>query len=226
MKGVIDAMLQQSPDFYSEETFFVRYKGNKEFYVRSNSGVHATACTIKGNKIWALAGGLPGDSAYANQLNDFLTYPLPNKKYIVDNGCFVYDTDAEGRVYKAFGDRSRADRELQRNRNRYNYSKYVQSCGYDSGVYDGGHIFANETKGPTEYINIVPMEHKCQANGEWRKFEGKEKELIDSGRQVFSERELLYRGRSKCPYAIKVKVLVDGKEVPELCKIMEMPTPK
>lgn len=175
-----------------------------------------TCIKIQGNTIYANA----GSTIRNGNVNQFLNSPLPNKTYIIDDGCFVYVTDDLGRVTEAYSDRTRAYETLNRNRQRNSdvQKKVIHDLDGKIGD-DGGHLIANSTNGPNELINQVPMEHSIQANGEWRRFEEMEEKAIKEGKQVKSSRKILYDGNSKRPYAIEAKVEIDGKVFTKTIKI-------
>ena len=146
-------------------------------------------------------------------MNEFLNHLLPQKKYIVDE-CFVYDTDALGRVAEGVADRTKAFKSIQRNTQRNtDIQKYiVESLDGRKGLDDGGHLFANNTGGPNELINQIPMSRELNQHGKWREMERMEEKALREGKQVTSKRKLLYRGSEKRPYAIEFTSIIDGKE--------------
>lgn len=94
-------------------------------------------------------------------------------------------------------------------------AKIVKNLDGTAGVDDGGHLFSNTSNGSNTLINEVPMNQNINRNGEWRKFEELEEKYIKGGKNVKSYRKILYKGSSKRPYAIKVKLVVDGKTIAE-----------
>jgi len=177
-----------------------------------------TKMKIKGNVI-SLE---PGSTTKEGAMNQFANIILPNKTYSVGNGCFVYKTDKHGRVVEAYGDRSKALELPRRGGRNSDVQKAVIGDGI-KGKDDGGHLFAKEHNGPNEKINQVPMNGKFNRNGEWRKLEEEETKYINAGKQVNSRRQLMYRGTSKRPYAIKVWLEVDHKLMPGYPKVLTNP---
>ena len=157
--------------------------------------------------------GRAGSLKNSGPMNEFLNHLLPQKKYIVDE-CFVYDTDALGRVAEGVADRTKAFKSIQRNTQRNtDIQKYiVESLDGRKGLDDGGHLFANNTGGPNELINQIPMSRELNQHGKWREMERMEEKALREGKQVISKRKLLYRGSEKRPYAIEFTSIIDGKE--------------
>lgn len=177
-----------------------------------------TKMKIKGNVI-SLE---PGSTTKEGAMNQFANVILPNKTYNIGNGCFVYKTDKYGRVVDAYGDRTKALGLPERGGRNSDVQNAVINDGI-KGKDDGGHLFAKEHNGPNEKLNQVPMNGKFNRNGEWRKLEEEETKYIKSGKQVNSRRQLMYKGASKRPYAIKVWLYVDKKLLLGFPKILKNP---
>lgn len=157
--------------------------------------------------------GKAGSLKSSGPMNEFLNHLLPNKTYIVDD-YFVYKTDDLGRVIMCTGERSKAFNSIERNTQRNSdIQKYiVESLDGRKGLDDGGHLFANNTGGPNELINQIPMSRELNQHGQWRELERMEEKALKEGKEVFSQRNLLYRGSEKRPYAIEFISKIDGKE--------------
>ena len=157
--------------------------------------------------------GKAGSLKTSGPMNEFLNQLLPNKTYIVDD-FFVYKTDNLGRVVSCTGDRTKAFKSIERNTQRNSdIQKYiVESLDGRKGLDDGGHLFANNTGGPNELINQVPMSRELNQHGQWRELERMEEKALKEGKEVFSQRNLLYKGNEKRPYAIEFISKIDGKE--------------
>lgn len=159
-----------------------------------------------------------GSLAKSGPMNEFLNHLLPNMTYIVDD-CFIYTTDKYGRVISAVADRSKG-KLLKRNpqRNKDIQKKIIDMLDGHPGKDQGGHLFANNTGGPNELINQVPMNARSNMNGEWRRLEKIEETALSQGKNVTSQRKLLYRGKEKRPYAIEFTTIVDGKKTTSIVK--------
>ena len=157
--------------------------------------------------------GKGGSLKNAGPMNEFLNHLLPNKTYIVDD-AFIYKTDNLGRVVSCTGDRYKAYKTIERNPQRNSdIQKYiVNSMDGRVGLDDGGHLFANNTGGPNEVINQIPMSRKLNQQGQWRELERMEEKALKEGKEVFSQRNLLYHGKEKRPYAIEFISKIDGTE--------------
>ena len=97
------------------------------------------------------------------------------------------------------GERSKAFNSIERNTQRNSdIQKYiVESLDGRKGLDDGGHLFANNTGGPNELINQIPMSRELNQHGQWRELERMEEKALKEGKEVFSQRNLLYRGSEK-----------------------------
>lgn len=79
-------------------------------------------------------------------------------------------------------------------------------------------MFANNTGGPNELINQIPMSRELNQHGKWRELERMEEKALKDGKSVFSQRNLLYKGSEKRPYAIEFISKIDGEEI---CLVLE-----
>lgn len=167
--------------------------------------------TIRMNKNLMIGNG--GSLKESGAMNEFLNYLLPNRTYLIDD-CFTYKTDDLGRVISCSADRTKAFKTINRNtqRNSSTQKYIVEHLDGRVGLDDGGHLFANATGGPNELINQVPMSRKLNQTGEWRQLERIEEQALKEGKQVVSQRKLLYKGNDKRPYAIEFITIIDGKE--------------
>ena len=212
MEEVINKLYVHSPNYFKKENIEVKQFSGNTFKIHYKYGNSYTKIGIEicANELKGEAGALPGNGKYDGQLNDFLNYLLPNKKYIIDD-CFVYETDQLGRVYKAQGDLTKATH-LQRRKNRdQRYQLWIKEM--DGHLNDeGGHIFANRFNGPSEKINIVPMNSEWQhRGGDWyEKVEERTSNYINEGKQVQLYIEMLYKGDNKRPYVFKTQIRTNG----------------
>lgn len=157
--------------------------------------------------------GKGGSLKNSGPMNEFLNHLLPNKTYIIDD-AFIYKTDDLGRVVSATADRSKAFKSIERNTQRNSdVQKYiVENLDGRIGLDDGGHLFANNTGGPNELINQIPMSRELNQHGQWRELERMEEKALKEGKKVSSQRKLLYHGNEKRPYAIEFITNIDGQE--------------
>jgi hypothetical protein len=150
------------------------------------------------------------------QLNEFINGERQIKDSIIKVNGDEYKTDSEGRVIKAISDRT----------DRYNNPTKI-STQRDKDTqrrvrenlegYDGGHIFANSTNGCNNTINQVPMPQYINRQGDWKKLESMEKDWLDKGKHVITEREIIYKELgSKVPKRIITKNIVEGKTFPDV----------
>lgn len=76
---------------------------------------------------------------------------------------------------------------------------------------DAGHIWARELGGPSEQINLCPMDAYTNRHGEWRLVERDIKKHLDSGKAVDLQVTPEYAEQCKRPDGFNVKITVDGK---------------
>lgn len=176
-----------------------------------------TYCSIIVNKDKVIASSGGFKNTKDGGMNEFLNYLMPNKTYVV-NECAEYRTDKLGRVVSAYADRTK----MYANPNKVNSGRYaavqeqvVKDLDGNRNTDDGGHIFSNNVNGSNSLINQVPMDKEINEHGAWRKFEVEEEKYIKEGRDVKSYRQIIYKGSSKRPDAIRVKLVVDGKTTTE-----------
>lgn len=195
-------------NFFKDENLIVETatNGNIRLSVKNSASV----MDIDGDVIKMVS----GSTVNRGQMNEFMNYLLPNKTYMVD-GCYVFKTDKLGRVVEASADRTKAFKTIQRNtqRNSDVQNLVIDQLGGRRGLDDAGHLFSNVSGGPNELINQVPMAKELNRTGAWRKLEKIEEKALKEGKNVTSQRKLLYKGDSKKPYAIEVVTKVDGVEV-------------
>ena len=185
-------------------------KTSKEGVELASKDFPASKILIKNNTIITHSGSLKD----AGPVNEFLNHILPNKTYIIDDGCFVYKTNNQCIVTECSGDLSKAYKSIQRNTQRNTDVQHhvIEYLDGRQGLDDGGHLFANTIGGPNEIINQVPMASKSNRGGAWKKLELIECDAVKAGKSVKSKRKLIYKGNSKRPSAIEFITEIDGVE--------------
>ena len=162
---------------------------------------------VNGTLITGHAGSLKN----AGPVNEFFNHLIPNRTYIIDD-CFVYKTDNMGRVIECNAKRNKAYKSIERNtqRNSDVQRHVIEQLDGRKGLDDAGHLFANTTGGPNELINQVPMASELNRTGKWRELERIEEQALKEGKEVISNRKLIYKGSSKRPTAIEFTTSIDG----------------
>ena len=200
----------EHPDYHK---FICEVGENGDVIVRnSHPDALSSAIKIKGNTITSYSGGTKKCGAS----NMFLDKPLPNKKYVVDDGKYVFSTDAKGRTSSVVAKYDKTPTEIKPSLDEGRRKLGVLDKGGNTATHDAGHITQHNLGGINEGINLVPMKNTWQrSGGEWRKFEEQEEKIIaealGNGKNVTSKRQLVYSGDSKIPSKIIVEVMVDGK---------------
>lgn len=161
---------------------------------------------IEGDCVICNAGGLKKDHHLNEFINDCTAMPLMT--YHVD-GAFIFKTDSLGRTVSSIENLYSA-----RNIDRRGHSSFDEiTFAKDGKATDvGGHIVANNVNGPTEAINIVPMDSSFNNSGEWKSMEKMIQDAFYYKNEVQVKKELFYPGESKRPNKITVNILIDGEE--------------
>ncbi len=162
---------------------------------------------VKGNYAYCEAGARYTDS----HMNEFIngTRMMPNMTYNVD-GCLTYITDAVGRTSRI--EEHYENGVLMHRSDERGELKSVSNS--KDGLPDdvGGHLIANNVGGPTEAINIVPMNKDFNNGGQWKKMENEILDAVKGNHDVKVTRDIKYEGDSCRPTGIDVKVVIDGED--------------
>lgn len=161
---------------------------------------------IEGDCVICNAGGLKKD----RHLNEFIneSVAMPSMTYHVD-GAFMFKTDSLGRTISSFENLHSAKSIDRRGHSSFEEITVAKE-GKASDV--GGHIIANNVNGPTEAINIVPMDSSFNNSGEWKSMEIIIQNAFYYKNEVQVKKELFYPGDSKRPNKITVNISIDGEE--------------
>ena len=161
---------------------------------------------IEGDCVICNAGGLKKDRHLNEFINDCTAMSLMT--YHVD-GAFIFKTDSLGRTISSLENLHSA-----RNIDRRGHSSFDEiTFAKDGKATDvGGHIVANNVNGPTEAINIVPMDSSFNNSGEWKSMEKMIQDAFYYKNEVQVKKELFYPGESKRSNKITVNILIDGEE--------------
>ena len=163
--------------------------------------------TIIDNKcVICNAGGLKKDRHLNEFINDCIAMPLMT--YHVD-GAFIFKTDSLGRTISTIENLHSAKNIGRRGHSSFDEITFAKD-GKTTDV--GGHIIANNVNGPSEAINIVPMDTSFNNSGDWKSMEKMIQDAFYYKNEVIVKKELFYPGDSKRPNKITVNILIDGKE--------------
>ncbi|WP_186649854.1 DNA/RNA non-specific endonuclease [Fluviispira vulneris] len=135
--------------------------------------------------------------------NPELRNPQKNSKYLVDNST-VYETDDQGRVKFVF-----AELKLQ-NKDRYSYEQTKVRKQGNPGD-EGGHLIANRFGGPSEAINLVPMDSNLNRR-EWNKMENLWADALKLGDRVEVKIIPVYLSNGKRPDEFKVQYKIGNNK--------------
>jgi len=191
--------------FSSSIDFFVT--PSKILIVKSRLSDYVIDTTIiDGDNVICNSGGLKKDRHLNEFINDCIAMPL--MVYHVD-GAFIFNTDSLGRTISTLENLHSA-----KNIDRRGHSSFDEiTIAKDGKANDvGGHIVANNVKGPTEAINIVPMDSSFNNSGNWKSMEKIIHDAFFYKNEVIVKKELFYYSDSKRPNKITVNILIDGEE--------------
>ena len=145
---------------------------------------------IEGDCVICNAGGLKNDG----HLNEFINecIAMPSMSYHVD-GAFILKTDSLGRTIYSIENLHSA-----KSIGRGGHSSFDEiTFAKDGKTTDvGGHIIANNVNGPSEAINIVPMDSSFNNSGEWKSMEKMIQDAFYYKNEVQVKKELFYPGCS------------------------------
>ncbi|WGH76033.1 DNA/RNA non-specific endonuclease [Tenacibaculum tangerinum] len=154
--------------------------------IDGNPKVWAEFAKKQDGKLFMKATGGPGDAANTRKINYLLDVDPPLMKgfrYEVDNGRFIFETDALGRVHKITDNNVRYDVPTRRYENSQQKAKNIKDGNTGSPPDDGGHMISAESGGPVEQINYFPQNRNYNQKldpGTWRKMEEYLKSLKDA----------------------------------------------
>lgn len=160
---------------------------------------------IKGDEVFCYAGNACNDGHLNEFINNTDGY-IPNSVYHLENVSYV--TDCIGRVCCTY-ERHITEKRTDRNEN-HNVLKTIakQKGGGDNDI--GGHIVAHSIDGPTEAINILPMDKTFNNSGEWKKMEKLFLDEYQNHRSFDVRRKIIYKEQSGKPVRIDVDAIIQG----------------
>ena len=163
---------------------------------------------IKDKDVYCWAGNAKGDG-HLNEFANNTDGMLPNSKYHFEN--VVYDTDDKGRVSDIY-EHHAPERQTDRNEGRGNL-KPISDAKDGRSTDVGGHFVAHNVDGPTEAINIVPMDEQFNNGKEWKSMENEICEAYQNDKVSFVHKHIEYSDESQRPSHIDVDYKIAGEEV-------------
>ena len=152
--------------------------------------------------IYCWAGNARNDGHLNEFINNCDGY-IPNSKYHVENVTFI--TNSFGFVENVY-EHHTTKRHTDRNEQRGAYTKVIKiKGGLPNDV--GGHIVAHSIDGPSEAINILPMNSSFNNCDEWKKMESEFLSEYQNDRDFFVKRHISYHFNSQRPKSISVEAL-------------------
>ena len=157
---------------------------------------------IRGNDIYCWAGNARNDGHLNEFINNCDGY-IPNSKYHVENVTYI--TNSSGLVEYVY-EHHTTKRHTDRNEQRGAYTSVIKiKGGLPNDV--GGHIVAHSIDGPSEAINILPMDSSFNNCDEWKEMELKFLCEYQNDRDFFVKRHICYHFNSQRPKSISVEAL-------------------
>lgn len=163
---------------------------------------------IKDKDVYCWAGNAKGDG-HLNEFANNTDGMLPNSKYHFEN--VVYETDDKGRVSDIY-EHHAPERQTDRNEGRGNL-KPISDAKDGRSTDVGGHFVAHNVDGPTEAINIVPMDEQFNNGKEWKSMENEICEAYQNDKVSFVHKHIEYSDESQRPSHIDVDYKIAGEEV-------------
>lgn len=161
---------------------------------------------IKGRDVFCYAGNARKDGHLNEFINNTDGY-IPNSVYHLENVSYL--TDNIGRVCCTY-ERHITERLTDRNENHSELKSIaLQKGGSNSDV--GGHIVAHCIDGPTEAINILPMDESFNNGGIWKEMENLFNNEYQSHRNFDVRRIIAYQGQTQMPIRIDVDAIIQGE---------------
>lgn len=135
-----------------------------------------------------------------------------NSEIVYDNeigkNTITYKTDDMGRVSETSVDRLTHADGIRDSNQQQLCRKLKDGLPGD----DAGHIIAREFGGPSEQINLTPMNADINRHGEWRKMEREIDSAINDGKEVTNYNcKEYFDGESKRPTGFDVSYEIDGE---------------
>lgn len=203
--------------------------------IDGNPKVWAEFAKKQDGKLFMKATGGPGDVANTRKINYLLDVDPPLMKdfrYEVDNGRFIFETDALGRVRKITDNNVIYDVPTRRYENSQQKAKNIKDGNTGSPPDDGGHMASAESGGPVEQINYFPQNKNYNQNldpGTWRKMEIYLKSLKDANPGDTFKFEVVPifgdANRPSRPTKFRVQISQKGTpvKIPEKYKLIDNP---
>lgn len=161
---------------------------------------------IKGRDVFCYAGNARKDGHLNEFINNTDGY-IPNSIYHLENVSYL--TDSIGRVYCTY-ERHITERQTDRNESRGELKSIALQKGGKDG-YVGGHIVAHSIDGPTEAINILPMDEEFNNSGDWKNMEKLFLDEYQHHRSFDVRRKITYQNQTQIPINIDVDAIIQGE---------------
>lgn len=161
---------------------------------------------VKGNEVFCYAGNARKDGHLNEFINNTDGY-IPNSIYHLENVSYL--TDSIGRVFCTY-ERHITERQTDRNESRGELKSIALQKGGMDG-YVGGHIVAHNIDGPTEAINILPMDEEFNNSGDWKDMENLFLNEYQHLRSFDVRRKITYQDQTQIPIKIDVDAIIKGE---------------
>lgn len=200
IKKIVKELKKMSPDYFTDERFYVEQVGKSrrvgfkdtpsQIEVTSNGTIRATGGSTNKN----------------GAVNEFLNYPLCNRKYHTEGGLLNFETDGLGRTTYVECHSSELVADMQMS----NMARGGLPKGnMGSAEFNSGHLQQRSLGGLNEKINLLPMDAMENQHGRWAKLEMKERDAVKAGKDVWSRKRVSYDADGSI--SIRVDLTIDGK---------------
>lgn len=159
---------------------------------------------IRGRDIYCAAGNAKGDG-HLNEFANNATY-IPGCRYHFEN--VIYEINEKGQVTKTH-EHHVTERHTDRNEERGNLKAVADAKGGQSNDV-GGHIVAHNIDGPTEAINILPMDSDFNNGKDWKSMENELLQAYQDGGDFEVDRQITYDETGR-PCQIEITATINGE---------------
>jgi len=162
---------------------------------------------VRGRDIFCWAGNARNDGHLNEFINNSDGY-IPNSIYHLEN--VIYVTNNKGFVEYTY-EYHTTKRYTDRNYARSSYSCVINEKGCKPDDV-GGHIVAHCIDGPSEAINILPMNSTFNNGKEWKKMENKLLSEYQNDKDFRIIRHIEYESNSQRPIKIEMRAFFEASE--------------
>ncbi len=208
VRYIDDLKKRLNNNLYAESICFYRCKDAQVVLLGKDDRTNERSkyALIDGNHVFCPSGNANGDghlNEFANNIDGF----VPNSFYHMEN--VTYRIDEKGRVCEMF--EYHVTRRLTNRCDSHGPMKSIAEALDGKKTDVGGHLVAHSIDGPSEAINIVPMDETFNNTGDWKKMEMCFLNAYQKHIDFWVHKIIKYTEETSRPSHIEVNAEVDGK---------------